>query len=788
MVLGDFNAKAVALALVLLAVLLTMMTTTATTPSHAAHIRPTDNAVTFTTADYCPPGWTELTSDPYRGRVVMSPQNVASTGTTRGSPVVGNTGPLHSHGGVSVTFGSPGCNACTGGSGGISATTTFTSGGGTEGSTDGLAYVTLQLCKLTSGPDIFIGTGLIVFMDRGNQACPTSSGFSAWTAHAGRLWAFASSSVGDVAQTVSPTPAIADGDGIGFHSHQYFAYGVAASSMGYGTPCCNQYRCWLFFTCTCGVGSTCWQGAYNFYANSNTGASDLNIPYIYLVPCQATSPTPAPLYLPAPSLVFYSATPTCPSLFVESTSQPGNSMLAGRIPFNWYPGQATMLYTVGAPLSYALGSGEGAGLANHWHYISPYFYLPPRSCDGGTWSSGSTCLASGWFQARFGSGWSNNVNAPYVGYRVCQAQPPTRSPTAFPTRFPTTFCPTKSPTTSFPTRSPSRSPTWSKPSAKPTAKPSRSPTSSKPSKSPTTSTPSKAPTTSRPSFKPSQNPSWSPTPAPVWVNVCSPADQTVFVSYDNYIIQMGACAEACQVPFLQGAKTGRQCALSTKCTSLAVYTPLCKQCIIDQIVCQTNNCKSSCTWRYSDGCASCTNTNCRAQFQKCSGLQGAEVEAGGGTGGTNRPPPPPSNFPIGAVAGGVVGMLAALGAAFFAYKKYRERGVTVEMTDGFEQRIFGGNKATPVVEMMESENPAYENPGYAPASRRLGGPNGLAPGGVMGKRFRTRYSFHGDEGDELDVRAGVDLVGMDRNDAWLIAHDEATGRVGVIPLSYVVEV
>ena len=264
--------------------------------------------------------------------------------------------------------------------------------------------------------------------------------------------------------------------------------------------------------------------------------------------------------------------------------------------------------------------------------------------------------------------------------------------------------------------------------------------------------------------------------------MCSPADQTVFgTSYDNYIIQMGACADACQVQFLQGAKTGRQCALSTKCQSIALYTPLCKQCIIDQIVCQTNNCKSSCTWRYSDACASCTNTNCRDQFQKCSGLQGSETSAGGGTGGTNRPPPPAPNFPVGAVAGGVVGALAALGAAFFAYKKYRERGVTVEMTSGFEKRIFGNNgeRTEALVPGMESENPAYQH----------GSKRGLAPlGGVTGKRFRTRYSFHGDEDDELDVPAGADLTGIEKNEAWLVARDENTGNIGVIPLSYVTEV
>ena len=174
--------------------------------------------------------------------------------------------------------------------------------------------------------------------------------------------------------------------------------------------------------------------------------------------------------------------------------------------------------------------------------------------------------------------------------------------------------------------------------------------------------------------------------------MCTRADQAVFVDYDNYIVQMGTCADTCMREFLDSAKSGRQCVIKGICTSLAVYTPACRQCAVEHIACQTTNCKTACTPnRYSDSCVSCTNKQCRAQFARCSGLSGAELEAGGGWGAAQRSAPAAaSNFPVAAVAGGVVGAFATAAVALVVLQRFRERGATAEMTSTLEARIFGG--------------------------------------------------------------------------------------------------
>lgn len=54
--------------------------------------------------------------------------------------------------------------------------------------------------------------------------------------------------------------------------------------------------------------------------------------------------------------------------------------------------------------------------------------------------------------------------------------------------------------------------------------------------------------------------------------------------------------------------------------------------------------------------------------------------------------------------------------------------------------------------------------------------------------LRTIYPFRGEGLEELDVKAGIPLTGIGRNQDWWVALDEATGQVGFIPSAYVVEV
>jgi hypothetical protein len=53
--------------------------------------------------------------------------------------------------------------------------------------------------------------------------------------------------------------------------------------------------------------------------------------------------------------------------------------------------------------------------------------------------------------------------------------------------------------------------------------------------------------------------------------------------------------------------------------------------------------------------------------------------------------------------------------------------------------------------------------------------------------LRSRFSFHGDELDELNVSAGVALTGIALHPQWWLAMDDSTGRVGLIPTSFVME-
>ena len=73
-----------------------------------------------------------------------------------------------------------------------------------------------------------------------------------------------------------------------------------------------------------------------------------------------------------------------------------------------------------------------------------------------------------------------------------------------------------------------------------------------------------------------------------------------------------------------------------------------------------------------------------------------------------------------------------------------------------------------------------DNPLYVPK-----GDHGtvLVPRGTY---LRTRFSFHGVDEDELDVAAGVSLLAIERNDDWWVCQDETSGKFGLIPAAYVI--
>ena len=78
---------------------------------------------------------------------------------------------------------------------------------------------------------------------------------------------------------------------------------------------------------------------------------------------------------------------------------------------------------------------------------------------------------------------------------------------------------------------------------------------------------------------------------------------------------------------------------------------------------------------------------------------------------------------------------------------------------------------------------AADNPAFGHARGRAG-----AGAGVVGVQLRSRYSFHGDEADEVDVAAGALLTAIDRNEEWWVVRVEDSGVIGVNPDTYVVKV
>ena len=163
------------------------------------------------------------------------------------------------------------------------------------------------------------------------------------------------------------------------------------------------------------------------------------------------------------------------------------------------------------------------------------------------------------------------------------------------------------------------------------------------------------------------------------------------------------------------------------------------------------------------------------------------MDAGGGDGGANKPPPI-SNVPYGLIGGVIGGVIGGLGIAFFAYKRWRERGVTTEMTTGFERRIFGRTAEEKAAALAAAraaggdDELASDNPNYTHASRNA------APVKITGTRLRAKYSFHGEEEDEVDVPAGAALTAIELSAEgdWYVVKVDETGAIGCIPASYTV--
>ena len=281
--------------------------------AEAASIKQTDNAIAFTTGASCPTDWIDVSSS-FPGRVVVPPASNANVNQKVNSPATTDAGPLHSHGlgGANVIFSTGDQVLVRDNQYKDAATTDTWSISGNIFGGDGLAYVVLRVCMYGGTTPLNVGKDLLIFTL--SSSCPTSTGFAAYTSNAGRMWAIASSSVTStpVDNGVASVADLAQFDGT--HAHN-----IAASSVS--TVSTNAFSC---------CASAAWSSSSNFVVFSTgytlvgaTSSANVGVPYVHLAACVATSPTPAPIYLPHPSMVFYSSANSCPSLYVDATTMPG---------------------------------------------------------------------------------------------------------------------------------------------------------------------------------------------------------------------------------------------------------------------------------------------------------------------------------------------------------------------------------------------------------------------------------------------------------------------------------
>jgi len=472
----------------------------------------------------CPGGgWTDVTGT-YGGRVIKAVISSGSPGGGFGSPTTTDVDVAHTHSSWSARISWPGkCNNCDnflgvscGGNNPRSMQGNFNHGvsqgnAGMSNANSNIPFISLTMCRYDGAAALDVATGLVQFFE--GTSCP--GGTSEYGPAANRFVVIGSG--GGAFLSVSPTPAAGNGADTGFHTHDIaptYLPTRQSDSTG-GTGC----------------GSTMSQPQDSTWVhNSPLVITGLHIPYKQVMMCQITTATVTSKVYPDREVYFFSATPTCPGTWQDLTARGGvYSNSAGRILWTRAPSGSAGSTRGGSQFSYAIGTGTNWNSDPHSHSASVSGFSFPPVTDPDTCCSGGNKYADySNYAFTINSYGPNEILLPYIVMRGCVAPLPTKSPTAQPSRSPSTSKPSKSPTTSFPTFSPSKNPWTSKPSRNPTHKPSKNPTTSKPSRSPSTSKPSKTPTTSIPTLAPSFNPTLSPTPAPQWVNVCTPGDQKSF--------------------------------------------------------------------------------------------------------------------------------------------------------------------------------------------------------------------------------------------------------------------
>ena len=408
--------------------------TTKTTVTHAAHIQAGDFTLVYSTSDDCPPGWSSLALGPFAGRVIVRPTYDGSINVV-GTALSTNAGPVHSHEGVSLPMDTSNGGDLAGVSYDPSKSRVAPNNAVAQifsvYGTDNLPYVVLHPCRYMSGPPLNVPVGLIIFSSNAYAANVCPEGFSRYYANANRVWAIASSGISGTPKSnaIGSTPE--DGWTIGNQHFHYIADQNVSGLANTFVKCCANA------TLTGGSYAVRARQSYVFEAQILTSSASLGIPYIHLIACRASEATPSPTFFTPPSMLFFSVTDTCPSGFVDVTTQAGQANFAGRIPVMVNPpsngGQMTVRTVFGGPpMEVAMPPGQGTGPAVHDHAAEATLQFEQGADWAGTYDGVGS---ASWLGVRPNGtegppatysfnvpvSLSSPIEVPVTAYRMCQS-------------------------------------------------------------------------------------------------------------------------------------------------------------------------------------------------------------------------------------------------------------------------------------------------------------------------------------------------------------------------------
>ena len=496
-----------------LLLLLATTTTTTTTRTNAAIVSSAHKVTAYFATATCPAGWNDTaTDDRLRGRIIKGVTNAATVGVTVDNPIVGSAPPKHKHGAYAVQISlstvpppTPSPIKVSAAPGPWNAAPYPASGGPhvlndqNSAMTDSEAnvqYVALRLCFYAdTAANFSLPKNTVVFVHPDKNTCPPSS--DGWDPTDfvdanGRFLVFSTPNLDfSTTSVVSAALGLGNATRVGnAHQHTFSPSPQPVNGISIMQS-----------------GTTAYTGAFPgtpaWTQSSAASPASMNIPYVQLKACRASSDGPGkPVLPPTTSIFFFDGYP-CPSGWIAAEPTRATN-ISGRLIVN-----ADNSSTVGVPF----GSGalltlsDTKGHSAHSHVVTKQQFM--FAAQSPFFTNALQCSGSSSVVADAGSGCPTSISLPstyninintdsegsssYIPYRLLTACSP-GNPTTSPSRAPST-APSKAPS-----RAPSRVPSDS-PSKSPSRAPSRSPSTSRPTRSP-----SKAPSTA-----PSRAPSRAPT-------------------------------------------------------------------------------------------------------------------------------------------------------------------------------------------------------------------------------------------------------------------------------------